>query len=229
MYPLKSNKMYCTSPFGYKRKYTVQGKKYIDIHKGIDLVADPRDNNCKIVAIADGVVTSVRKKGVNGGDGCYVRIKHKSYYSLYYHMKSDSIVVSIGDKVKKGQILGTIGMTGLATGVHLHFQIDKGSSNTAIDPTDYAYSKKELETSNSLSDIKKQKLYLPKSADSWRVYKLNVKPVKGNECGYLRPSKFGGLEYDIIKWTSSNTCVIKTRDFGEVQIYVEKKTGAIIK
>lgn len=229
MYPLKCNKMHCTSPYGYKRVYYVKGIKYTDIHKGIDLVAEPRDNNCKIVAISDGVVSSVRKKGVNGGDGCYVRIKHKNYYSLYYHMKSDSIVVNKGDKVKMGQVLGIIGMTGRATGVHLHFQIDKGSSDTAINPTDYAYGKKELESSSYSPDVKKQKLYLPKTADSWRVYPLDKKPVVGNECGFLRPAKFGGLEYEIIKWSSANTCVIKTRDFGIVQIYVEKKTGAIIK
>lgn len=227
MYPLKSNKIKCTSKYGVKRKYTVNGKTYTDIHKGIDLVADPRDNNCKILVIADGTVSSVRKKGVNGGDGCYVRIKHKNYYSLYYHMKSDSITVNKGDKVKKGQVIGIIGMTGRATGIHLHFQIDKGSSENAIDPTEYAYSKKELETTSSTT-IKKQKLHLPESVNRWRVYPLG-KPAKvGYECGYLKPSKFGGLDYDIIKMVSSNVAIIKTRDFGTVQIYVAKSTGAII-
>ena len=138
MFPIKVDRLHCTSPYGYKRVYYVKGIKYTDIHKGIDLVAEPRNNNAKIIAIADGVVTSVRKKGVNGGDGCYVRLKHSNgYYSLYYHMKSNSIEVNKGDKVKKGQILGTIGMTGRATGVHLHFQIDKGSSDTSINPTEY--------------------------------------------------------------------------------------------
>lgn len=227
MYPLKSNKIKCTSKYGVKRKYTVNGKTYTDIHKGIDLVAEPRDNNCKILAISDGTVSGVRKKGVNGGDGCYVRIKHKNYYSLYYHMKSDSITVDKGDKVKKGQILGTIGMTGRATGVHLHFQIDKGNSENAIDPTEYAYGKKELESDNKIT--KKQTLHLPASATRWRVYPLG-KPAKvGYECGFLLPSKFGGLEYEIIKMVSSNVAIIKTRDFGTVQIYVAESTGAIIK
>lgn len=85
---------------------------------------------------------------------------------------------------------------------------------------------KELSTSSSST---KQILYLPKNVEKWRVYKLNVKPVVGNECGFLKPKKFGGLEYDIIKWISDNVCVIKTRDYGEVQIYVAKETGAIIK
>ena len=74
------------------------------------------------------------------------------------------------------------------------------------------------------------KLYLPASATSWNVYPLNKQPVVGNECGRVLPSKFGGLEYDILRWTIQNiVCVIKTRDFGEVQIYVANGTGAVIK
>lgn len=74
-----------------------------------------------------------------------------------------------------------------------------------------------------------QKLYLPASASSWRIYHLNVAPVKGNECGFLKPSKFGGLEYDILGWTQDNVAIIQTRDFGQVQIYVAPSTGAVIK
>lgn len=74
------------------------------------------------------------------------------------------------------------------------------------------------------------KLFLPANATSWNVYPLNKQPVVGNECGKLLPSKFGGLEYDILRWTIPNiVCVIKTRDFGEVQIYVANGTGAVIK
>lgn len=83
--------------------------------------------------------------------------------------------------------------------------------------------------SSNTSTKKKQILYLPKTASSWRVYPLNKKPVKGNECAYLNPKKYGGLKYEIIKWTSTNVCVIKTLMFGVVQIYVAKSTGAIIK
>lgn len=77
---------------------------------------------------------------------------------------------------------------------------------------------------------KKQKLYLPASAKRWRVYKLTVVPRVGNECGFLYPAKFGGLEYDILCRTKyKDVCVIKTRDYGEVQIYIAPSTGAVIK
>ncbi len=71
-------------------------------------------------------------------------------------------------------------------------------------------------------------IHLPASVNTWRVYPLNKAPVVGNECGKLLPSKFGGLDYDVIRWVQENVAVIKTRDFGEVQIYVGADTDAII-
>ena len=148
MFPIKAKKLTCTSKFG-KRSYKYQGKLVLDNHKGIDLVANPRNNNAEIVALEDGTVTGVRKKGKQHGDGCYVRIKHSNgYYTLYYHLKSDSIVVNKGDKVKKGQKIGIIGTTGQSTGIHLHFQIDKGGSASAINPYDYVFKDKELVKKN---------------------------------------------------------------------------------
>ena len=58
---------------------------------------------------------------------------------------------------------------------------------------------------------------------------LDKAPVVGNECGYLLPSKFGGLEYKIQGWSQDDVAIIETRDFGQVQIYVAPDTGAIIK
>ena len=226
MYPIKSDKIKITSNYGVKRRYKVNGKLYTDVHAGIDLVPVPTNNDAKIVSIADGVVISVRKTGEHGVNGCYVRIKHSNgLQSLYYHMKNKSIVVNKGDKVKKGDVLGIIGMTGLATGVHLHFQIDKGSTSTSINPYDYVFKDKDLVPSN----IGKKLLILPSTALSWRVYPLNKQPVVNNECGYLRPHKYGGLKYAIVKMKSKDVAIIDTKDFGRVQIYVAPSTGAIIK
>lgn len=98
---------------------------------------------------------------------------------------------------------------------------------------DKAFTKIKETKSLNFKDLPKpqtQMLYLPASAARWRVYKLNVVPKVGNECGYLYPAKFGGLEYAIIRWTNyKDVCVIETRDYGQVQIYVAPSTGAIIK
>lgn len=139
MYPVKTNKLTVTSKFGH-RTYTYQGKKVSDYHKGIDLIG-----GTEIVAFADGVVTAISNTGEQYGRACYVRLKHSNgWQTLYYHLKSGSVCVKVGQSVSKGQKLGIMGATGVATGVHLHFQIDKGSSSTAIDPYDYIFNNKEL-------------------------------------------------------------------------------------
>lgn len=76
---------------------------------------------------------------------------------------------------------------------------------------------------------KKKTVTLPASASRWRVYPTNKAPVVGNECGYLYPSKFGGLTYDILATPQTDVVTIQTRDYGKVNIYVAKSTGAIIK
>lgn len=83
--------------------------------------------------------------------------------------------------------------------------------------------------STSKPSPKKKTVTLPSSASSWRVYPTNKAPVIGNECGYLYPSKFGGLTYDIIATPQADVVTIQTRDYGKVNIYVAKSTGAIIK
>lgn len=139
--PINSENIKITSRYG-NRKYYYQGKLIKDFHNGIDLVPSPCNNN-EILAFADGVVTSMQKTGRQYGTGCYVRIKHSNgLYTLYYHLKSGTVCVNVGDKVKKGQKLGIIGTTGKSTGIHLHFQIDKGSSKTSINPYDYLFKDK---------------------------------------------------------------------------------------
>lgn len=66
----------------------------------------------------------------------------------------------------------------------------------------------------------KKYLNLSNVADTWRIYSLDVAPTVGNECGELYPSKFGGLSYTILGYTSDNVAIIHTRDYGDVQIYV---------
>lgn len=144
MYPVKANKLTVTSYFG-PRTYTYQGRQISDYHKGIDLIG-----GSEIVAFADGVVTATCNSGVQYGQACYVRIKHPSgWQTLYYHLKSGSVCVSVGQSVKRGQKLGIMGATGQATGVHLHFQIDKGSSSSAINPYDYVFNGKEFDSAPS--------------------------------------------------------------------------------
>lgn len=152
--PINSENIRITSYYG-NRQYYYQGKLIKDFHNGIDIVPSPCNNN-EILAFADGVVTSVQKTGQQYGTGCYVRLKHSNgIYTLYYHLKSGSVCVNVGDNVRKGQKLGIIGTTGQSTGIHLHFQIDKGSSSTSINPYDYLFNGKEFLPNTPQEDLSK--------------------------------------------------------------------------
>ena len=81
-----------------------------------------------IHAAADGTVIIVRNNGAwNGGYGNYVVITHDNdTQTLYAHMSH--AIVSSGQQVSSGQVIGYVGMTGLTTGPHLHFEV-RGAAN----------------------------------------------------------------------------------------------------
>lgn len=80
-----------------------------------------------IHAAADGVVIVSRVGGWNGGYGNYVVISHgNKTQTLYGHMSRD--VVTVGESVEKGEIIGYVGESGNATGPHLHFEV-RGAAN----------------------------------------------------------------------------------------------------
>lgn len=110
-------------------------------HNGIDLVGHKNALDY-IIAHSDGEVVGVRSNykttdKTGNSYGNYVKIKHTNgYYTLYAHMKYDSVTVQKGNKVSKGQVIGYMGATGHCTGAHLHFEV-RDTSDTKIDPTPY--------------------------------------------------------------------------------------------
>lgn len=114
--------VYISSRFGY-RVHPVTKKWHF--HKGVDVAAPI---GTYVYAIADGQVTMAKR---NGSAGNEIRIKHKNgVESRYMHMQKRT--VKVGDKVKAGQLIGTVGDTGNATGPHLHFQLQVGGK--AVNP-----------------------------------------------------------------------------------------------
>ena len=94
------------------------GERWGAMHKGIDIAGV---SNRNIKAADTGRVISA---GWNGNYGNCVIIDHDNGFETWYGHLS-SIKVSAGDIVQKGDILGVMGATGDATGVHLHFEIRK--------------------------------------------------------------------------------------------------------
>lgn len=87
-------------------------------HKGVDLAAP---TGTRVKAASDGVVSFV---GVKGGYGNVVIIKHQNNMStLYAHLSRFTPGLRAGQRVSQGQIIGAVGMTGLATGPHLHYEL----------------------------------------------------------------------------------------------------------
>ena len=88
-------------------------------HTGTDI---PAASGTQIRAAQDGIVTYV-SPNKNGSYGWYCMIGHASgYVTLYAHQKVKPIV-SEGQTVKKGQVIGYVGTTGSSTGNHLHFEL----------------------------------------------------------------------------------------------------------
>ena len=85
-------------------------------HTGVDFAGK---NGAEIVAVADGVTTW---SGDRYGYGIMVEINHGNGYSTRYAHNSENLV-SVGDEVKKGQVVSLMGETGRATGPNLHFEV----------------------------------------------------------------------------------------------------------
>ena len=114
-----------TSRFGYRTAPTAGASSY---HGGLDIGAG---EGATIVAAASGTVILA---SYNGGYGNCVMINHgNGLVTLYGHMKS--ISVSNGQQVSKGQTIGKVGSTGVATGPHCHFEIRVNGTQT--DPAPY--------------------------------------------------------------------------------------------
>ncbi|MCU1417338.1 MAG: metalloendopeptidase family, partial [Schumannella sp.] len=100
-------------------------------HQGVDF--DP-GYGTSIHVIADGVVVESTS---GGGLGQHVAVKHvidgRVVETVYGHMIFGSQTVSVGDKVKMGEIIGHVGSTGASTGPHLHFEVRPGGGD-AIEP-----------------------------------------------------------------------------------------------
>ncbi len=106
----------------------------------------------------------------------------------------------------------------------------RGNSSYWSNPyTYFGVSKAEVEKYTGAATNSNTKwINLPSNATSWRVYKTNVKPIKGNECGFVKPAKFGGLSYRILSIPQKDVYTIQTDSFGKVNIYGASSTGATI-
>ena len=92
-------------------------------HLGVDYGAP---TGSPVVAVANGTVVSA---GFNGQGGRVVHLRHASGYETYYmHLSSIAAGVRAGAHVSQGQLIGRVGMSGLATGPHLDYRVRQGGA-----------------------------------------------------------------------------------------------------
>jgi murein DD-endopeptidase MepM/ murein hydrolase activator NlpD len=105
-----------TSRFSSSRKHPILG--YARAHNGVDYHAPA---GAPVGSVAPGVVTLA---GWTSGGGRTVKVRHSNGYETEY-LHLSSIAVRAGARVSQGDLVGRVGKTGLATGVHLHYGMKK--------------------------------------------------------------------------------------------------------
>ena len=100
---------YVSSPYGLRFDGT-------EFHQGIDIAADM---GAPIVATADGVVTAA---GWNGGYGNMVDVDHGGGIVTRYGHAS-ALAVTVGQQVRRGEVIAYVGSTGRSTGPHVHYEV----------------------------------------------------------------------------------------------------------
>ncbi|MFP4382608.1 MAG: M23 family metallopeptidase [Spirochaetia bacterium] len=115
-----------SSPFGGRRIYEYSdGNKASSVHFGVDYSAP---TGTPVKSPASGLVAMAKKRILTGYTAV---IQHlPGVYSLYYHL--ETLTAGAGDYVEAGDLIGTVGATGLVTGSHLHWELRV--SGVAVDP-----------------------------------------------------------------------------------------------
>ncbi|HEY4731902.1 MAG TPA: peptidoglycan DD-metalloendopeptidase family protein, partial [Gammaproteobacteria bacterium] len=104
-----------SSVFSQTRKHPILNK--IRAHKGVDYAAPI---GTPVKSTADGIVSYA---GTNGGYGKEIVLRHGEKYSTAYgHLSRFANGITVGKRIQQGQTIGYVGMTGLATGPHLHYE-----------------------------------------------------------------------------------------------------------
>lgn len=154
VYPLLNVTKRVTQPWGARPEYYAQFG--LPGHDGIDLQAS---DGTKVVSVAPGTVFNVHTNPDTHNYGIHVRVQHIDGYQTVYAHLSQSLV-SEGDAVSAGDLIGLAGNTGNSSGTHLHLALKKqGETYTdshgtwpynLFDPTPYL--QKFLNTPSPTSD-----------------------------------------------------------------------------
>lgn len=155
--PIKFGRI--SSHFSRRRFHPI--RKVYRPHNGVDYAA-PRGT--PIRAVGDGRIELI---GRRGGAGKMIRIRHNSVYkTAYLHMNRFARGLRKGSRVKQGQVIGTVGSTGLATGPHLHYEFYQ--RGRYVDPLGVKFPAAKPVPKAWLADFKTRAEELVATLPSWR-------------------------------------------------------------
>jgi murein DD-endopeptidase MepM/ murein hydrolase activator NlpD len=117
---------YANTTSGYGWRYVKGCARCSDFHKGLDFTPG---KGSPVYAVMDGVIEKVDHAGEYG---VHVIINHPlhedlSYTTVYAHLQVSNVTkrLQLDNNIKKGDLIGYVGNTGLSTGPHLHFEVRK--------------------------------------------------------------------------------------------------------
>lgn len=123
--PIEMGKIKMTYGFGEKLNPVTNR---MQTHTGMDFLTDAGVN---VMTTADGLVIDTKFDEIKGN---YVVIKHSDHLTTqYFHMRS--VTVKKGAVIRKGEVIGFVGSTGLSIREHLHYEVLKDGK--AVNPVDY--------------------------------------------------------------------------------------------
>jgi murein DD-endopeptidase MepM/ murein hydrolase activator NlpD len=124
--------------------------KIFRMHDGMDFTAPIGSD---VYATGDGVVSDIQRSRARRGYGNLIEIDHGyGYKTIYAHL--EEIKVRPGQKVKRGDIIASVGNTGLSTAPHLHYEIRK--SNRSVNPINYYFNDLTPEEFDAMIELSQQ-------------------------------------------------------------------------
>lgn len=229
-----------TCKFGWRPDpFTNTGRFW---HQGIDLASPVAGKKVPVYASADGVI---KKAGKLSTYGKRVLIAHtingKTMETLYAHL--DSICVEEKQRVKQGQQIGVMGMTGSSTAVHLHFEIHNGiwvtGQKNAVDPMKWIQLTtckpigKTTEKVESKDWTKKVGYDAPKDSKAYRIHTDAFKTKEEAEeagkslvdNGYMRYAEVFGNDKDKYRLQSGKYNSQKDAENASKKMIEDNKIG----
>lgn len=232
-----------SSNFGYRNNPTGNGVKF---HSGLDIAGGRGLNETNIIAAKSGVVVyptadvkndcpyNSGASSCGGGYGNYVIIQHSDgNYTLYGHMNEGTILVTAGESVEQGQVIGKMGSSGNSTGPHLHFEIREGqnSFSAAVDPLTYISADNPREISSGsggqfIDWLVSWEGHTPIVGDNYRVVDIGdgVRTVGSGVTLEYNKDKFAKYGIDVSGYPVGSEIPISIVDQIKLEIVDEKRS-----